>query len=304
MRHLSALVCLCLVAGCGARPPGTAETSLYDDLRAAVDSRERLDWMVDRVEIDAIAKDILRSVCQTPTDARRRLRAWLARRIEAAGGPAREQMRRDGVSLDRVGGVLTLERVAMALDYGLAHAATDCPFWLRPREDFTGVQTDDGRLVVLLESLGGFQAVLHRGDLNVGGVGGGRLLPAWGLAHDLTLALGGEVGVASTFPREGDGRQVKPVLTAAAPVLLRFAFDTWRLDAEVAATARALDDHLSDPTLGARASLGLGFSALRIASTMPYAGLWLGYERLAPFLDRGAVQYFMLGTRIGLNWDP
>lgn len=301
----TALVALALfAAACGARPEGPAADALYQDLRAIVATRQRVDWVVDRLEVEEAASDVLLSVCQTPPPARGELRAWLDRRIAAEGGPASAQYARNGGDLDALDELLTLERVRLALDYGERRAAADCPFWLRPDPGFAGVQSDANRFVLLVESMGGAQVVIEDGDATLGGVGAGRLLPAYGLGQRVTLGVGVELGVASTFPRDGGGRRLKPVATAAAPILLRVREETLRFDTEVALTARAGRGELSDPRPGGRVTQGVAIAGLRLAGAQPYGGLWLGYEWLPGDTHHRPLHRVLVGTRFGLDWDP
>jgi hypothetical protein len=295
-----------LLAGCGARPDGPVARALYDDLRTIVATKQRVDWTVDRLELEGSASDVLRSVCQSPPDARRELDGWLDLRIDAEGGPAKDQYARNGGDLDPLGEVLTLERVRAALGYGERHATADCPFWLRPDPAFAGVQSDADRFVLILESMGGPQVAIRGGDATLGGFGVGRLLPAYGVGERLTIALGVEAGAASTFPRNDDagGRQVKVVAVAGVPLLFRLRYESWRFDLEAAGTVRATRGELGGPRPGVRATTGVLLATKRLASVMPYAGLWFGYEHLPAHGGDDAVRHVVGGTRIGLDWDP
>ncbi len=295
-----------LAAGCGAHPDGPVARALYDDLRTLVATKQRVDWTVDRLELEGSASDILRSVCQTPPADRRALGGWLDLRIDAGGGPAALQYAQNGGDLGPLGEVLTLERVRAALDYGERHAPADCPFWLRPDPTFAGVQSDAARFVLILESMGGPQIALRDGETTLGGFGVGRLLPAYGVTEHLTIALGIEAGAASTFPRNEDagGRQVKVVAVAGVPLLFRLRHESWRFDLEAAGTLRATRSEVEGPRPGLRGTAGVLLATKRLASVMPYAGLWFGYEHLPANGGDGAARHLIGGTRIGLDLDP
>jgi len=78
------------VSACATLPPGRSESSLYVDVRKAVELREGTEWVVDRLEVEAVAPAAMRSACQVDAAARGRLLAWLQTQIaiEAGGGGA------------------------------------------------------------------------------------------------------------------------------------------------------------------------------------------------------------------------
>ncbi len=290
-----------LLAGCATLPEQPEERALYNDLHTIVASRERIDWSIDRLEVESLAGAGMRSACETLPARRRALRTWLDGRIAAEGGPAREAWARNGNDLDGVETTLTLERVRQVLDYAEAHAAADCPFWLRARAGFDGVHAAAGRFVLFVESMGSLQVLLGS-DANAGGHGVARIIPARGLSDRLTLGLGAELGVASTFPRDEAGRRsVRADIVAAVPVLLRVVDHTWRYDTDVAPVFRAPEEDLSATRVGARLTQGVAIAALRIAGLQPYAGIFLGYAWLP---GDGHNHVFRVGTRVGVEWDP
>ncbi len=274
-------------------------------MRAIVETRARVDWVVDRHEIAAVASTLMQSACRVPPEARDGLRRWLDDRIEALGGSARGVYEQSGGDLEAAEELLTLERVRDAAAYADRHAHVDCPFWLEPDPGFAGVQASARRFVLMAESMGSLQVLVDDGEAFVGGTGVGRILPGWGVDDRLTLALGAELGVASTFPKGDDGgRSVKPVLAGGVPLLFRVHDETLRYDTEVAFVARAPEDALSDPRFGVRLAHGIGVATLRIAGVMPYAVLWAGYTWFPPADGLGAQHVVRFGTRVGVDWDP
>ncbi|MCA9540847.1 MAG: hypothetical protein KC620_18230, partial [Myxococcales bacterium] len=227
-----------LLGGCVTLPTPPAQRALYLDLRSIVQTRARIDWVIDRVEIEAVAPALMASVCQaTPAD-RLALAGWLDRRLVAEGGPARAQWLAAGKDLGPAREALLIERISAALHYVDDHQG-ECPFWLEPDPRFAGVQANTDRIVILAESMGSGQLVLEGGELLFGGAGLARLIPAYGVSDRLTLGLGFEAGVASTFPRaEGGGRSVKPVAAAGVPFLVRVLDGTLRYDLDLAAVTR------------------------------------------------------------------
>lgn len=297
---------LLLLVACGPLPQPGPERGLYVDLRAIVETEQRTDWVVDRLELDQIGPRVLLSGCQVAPAHRQALREWLDARLVAEGGPLERAWAREQ-DLDAISEVLTLHRVRLALDYVETYAEADCPPWLQPDEAFSGVQADDGRFVLMLETLGGLDVLFGREGNGIGGGGAGRLLPAWGVDSRLTLATGIELGVSSTFPRGDEGtRVVEAALTGAIPLLARFHRGTWRFDTEIAATVRAPDRGLAveDARFGLRLGQGLGVSTLRIAGLLPYAGIWAAHEWLPAVEGERALHILRLGTRFGVNWDP
>src|SRR5688572_6438082 len=188
-----AAVGLALVAtGCGATPPRTAERALYLDLRKIVELQESDDWVVDRLEVEATSPQVMRSVCQVEAPARARLIGWLDRRIAAEGGPAEEAWRREGRDLGAITHLLRLERIRLVLSSAHASAEDDCPFWLESDPHFAGLQIDDARFVLLAQSTGSGALFFRGGETALGGSGGIQVMPAWGIAPQLTLAIGVE----------------------------------------------------------------------------------------------------------------
>ncbi len=298
-----AVALLAVAAGCGPLPPEGPGRALYTDLRAVVVHEARTDWVVDRVELEQIAPRVLQSGCQVAPEQRLALRAWVRDALQAAGGPAAASYARSQ-DLSAVQDQLVLERVAASLDYLDAHQA-DCPFWLPPDPDFAGVQGDADHFVLMVETMGGGQVVLRDGEATLGGAGGGRILPGYGLNSRLTLAAGLGLGGASTFPKDANGnRTVKPAWAFDVPVLLRVHAGTWRFDTELAATARAPFETPDSLRYGARIAQALGVTTPRVAGVMPYVMLWVGHEWLPAMNGEDAVQIMRAGTRVGINWAP
>ncbi|MBI5518254.1 MAG: hypothetical protein HY909_31070 [Deltaproteobacteria bacterium] len=301
-RH-STLLALFALAGCAsATPRGASERALYGDLRRIVESHQRTDWVVDRVEVDALAAVTLRSACQTPPAARRRLAAWLDAELARQGGTARAVYEAHGGSLSAASEALTLERVRLLSRYAEEHAAEDCPFWLTPRGRFSGVHGDARRFVVLAESLGGGGLLIRGGDVTLVGGGGVRLLPGVGVSERVTLAAGIELGGLGTLGANGESG-VQALVSGAVPVLLRLQDGSRIVDLEAALTGtwRSREQPLD---VGVRVSAGLGLVTLRVGSFMPYGLLWVGYEFQPAPQREGDAHIVQLGTRVGIDWDP
>jgi hypothetical protein len=294
-----------LLGGCATWPSDRVERALYADLARAVQLSDDTGWVVDRVQLERNAEDALRSVCQVAPAQRKGLSDWLDRQLVLAGGSAAEIFRRSGRDLGAAQAALQLERVRSLLRYADEHSATDCPFWLEPDPDFAGVQGDEGRWVVLAETFGFGSLVFEDTSAALGGGGGGRLLAGYGVARQLTLAVGAEVGGSGAFVRSAsdDKRVIETTFSAGVPLLLRLSGVSRLLDLELTPLVRFNPGTDVFPP-GFRASVGGGFSAMRTSSFMPYGLLWLAYE-FHPADNRGPADHSVhLGTRFGVDWDP
>lgn len=301
---------LCLAAllpfvlgACASLPPGRAESALYIDVRKAVELREGSDWVVDRLEVGALAAGAMRSACQVDAPARERLLAWLDAELTAAGGPAEAAYRRDRDA--SIGRLLSLERVRAVVRFADEHAH-ECPFWLEPDAAFAGVQTDAYRLVLLAESVGGGGLIVSGGQARLGGGGGGRLTLGLGLDQRVTIGVGAELGGIGSFgSADGTGgRSLVARFTAAIPLVVRITNISRILDLEVAMTTRWSASNLRLPP-GGRAAIGYGLTTVRVGPFMPTGLLYVSYEYLPPSDDGLAAEHLiMLGTKVGLDFDP
>jgi hypothetical protein len=220
------------------------------------------------------------------------------------GGSAAELYREHDRDMGAASEALALERTRALLRYAQAHAAEDCPFWLEPDPEFRGVQVDDGRFVVLAETMGFGSVLVERGEAGLGGGGGGRLMLARGFGPRLTLGLGGELGGTGAFVEDEEGaRGIETTFTAGVPLLLRLTSYSRIFDFDVAARFR-VDPGEALPPPGVRASFGAGISTMRASAFMPYGVLWLGYEYHPPFRDDPADHSIHVGTRVGVDWGP
>ncbi len=306
MRPSSLLIVLpAALLGCGtALPPAPATRSLYLDLRRVVETRQRTEWVADQAEVASLTSTTLRSACATTPETRADLETWIDAELAARGGSAEAMWRREGQSLgSATREALTLERVRLLVRNARAHAAADCPFWLRPEARFAGVHGDARRFVLLLESAGGGALVLQNGGLSLGGGGLARVLPAWGFSDRLTMGLGAELGAIGSFATSTDDRALQASISGSVPLLMRLQNATRIYDFEVAVTGRFFDG-VSRIQPGLRVSAGLGLSTLRVGAIMPLALLWVGYEVQPAYDGMPETHTFRLGTRVGLDIDP
>jgi hypothetical protein len=293
-----------LASGCATLPHEPVQRALFQDLRKSVELSDSSGWYVDKSQLQSNAEDILRSVCQVDAAKRDDLDAWLSGQIALHGGSAQRVWLEHGRDLDAADDVLALERTRLFLRYGSEHAAEDCPFWLTPRDDFKGVQSDADRWVLLAETTGYGSIVLQGDNAAIGGGGGGRLLFAHGVGSQYTLALGGEVGGVGAFvENDKGGRSLDTTFVAGVPLLFRWLRYSRILDFELAPMLR-LNPGESVLPPGFRASVGAGLATMRASSFMPYAILWAGYEFHPANHGNPADHSLHVGTRVGIDWDP
>ncbi len=292
-----------LATGCGPMPQDPVERALYDDLRLLVRTREATEWLIDDYEIQAIAPNVLRSVCQVDAPQREGLRQWLSAQILAQGGPAEQAWVRNGGDLGAISQLLSLERTLMVLEWSEGELAHRCPFFLVPQADFGGVHSNAHRWVLLAESAGGGAAYLRDGALRFGGGGSARLLIGRGLNASWSLATGAEFGGGGAFSIDDPDN---PSLSASAfvawPWLLRYRHENQVFDIDLAAIS-TFDTQRFEWPPGGRISLGAGIITPRIGSFMPTVVLQVGYELHPPAKDRGYWHGLRLGTRIGVDFD-
>lgn len=286
-------------------PEAQPERALFLDLQKTVDSRARFEWVADAVEIEAAARHTLRSLCHVDPAARARLRSWVTAEIAAQGGAAAPRYR-NGEDQDDLETVVRLERIGAILDTMEPRLASQCGFWTQPDADFAGVQTDNRRFVLMLETNGGGQVYLGRSPLTFGGAGAGRFLLGYGLDDRFTLAGGVELGASSTFPKdENTGtRSVRAAFLAGVPLLLRYARSTILWDTDLAMTVRAPEDDIEGWQYGFRLMQGFGTSELRIGNFMGYVLLTAGYEYVPANIQHETAHILRIGTRLGVDWDP
>jgi hypothetical protein len=194
---------------------------------------------------------------------------------------------------------LSLQRTRMMLQYAEANMATDCPSWLDPVEDFTGVQSDDERWVLFAETHGFASYVVNTRVPAVGG--GGRILFGRGVSTTLTFVGGGELSAGGAFIPSGmQGQGLDGTFFAAVPLVLRFSRFSHIFDFEMAPVVRVAKNTDVFPP-GIRAQFGGGFNSLRGGAFMPYYMLYAGYEFYPP--NHGHADHqIVIGTRLAVDW--
>jgi hypothetical protein len=291
-----------LASGCSALPSGQASRALYIDARKVVELGEQLEWVIDEYEIAEALPEVVPSVCETPEEDRLALMRWLDRRIAEEGGSAEAVYHANGRDIDAATDVLRLERIRALLLKAEEEAERTCPFWLEPDPEFEGAQNLDSTTIIG-ESVGSGGLIIQNGEVGVGGGGGGRLLLSYGFASRVTIATGLELGASAAFPEDEAGnRTLQAQFGGAVPILFRFWDRLSLVDLEAALAFRYVNDSIGTP--GFRVSAGYGLSSLRISRFMPYVVVWVGYEFQPEREGFGTQHSILVGTRVGINWDP
>lgn len=304
LRSLTLLLVLSSAA-CTNLPDARDARGLYIDLHKSVEYQSSVDsWAIDEFALDELRSHASLSVCTAPEGAAEELGRWINAQfdelIEPGASdleqPARLVYEREG-DTRHFSRMRRLERVRMLLDLVSASRA-DCPYWLEEDSDFAGVEPDEGRVVILGESLGGGSVRFSDGEAAFGGGAGGRLMLGYGFST-FTLALGAEVGADGYLPESEDGgRSFAGVFATGVPLLFRHT-DISRVY-DVTLSYRTL--WTDEPRHGFRVELGFGLTTPRVSGLLPYGLLWVGYE---VFPSQGSTEHaILLGTRVGFDWDP
>ena len=292
------------LVGCASTTLPRAQEALYTDLAIIVETRQRSQWVADRLEIEAASNLALRSVCRTPLETHRALSRWLEREITRLGGPSRARFIKQGRRLKGLSHLMREERIYGLLKHTMAIRAKDCPFWLRPSATFSGVHQNSYRFTLMGESMGGGTLFLRDKQVAVGGGGALRLLTAFGLSQRWTLAVGVELGGQGRFTPDGTGGQeLSADLNLAGSVLFRYQRFSQLVDIGLAVT-HYFDDEGFDHAPGARVAIGYGIATPRLGKFMPYAMLYVGYEIYPGRAIDPITHVFRIGTRVGVSFDP
>ena len=129
--------------------------SLMSDVSRIVAAQEAEEWFTDKQALRSVEEQILASVCSATPAARAWALAGFDKR-RAALGDAEESFRRAGELDDTVESALTAERRVLVLRHALARV-DECPFWIRPKPGFDGLQSDRRRITLSVESGGNVQ---------------------------------------------------------------------------------------------------------------------------------------------------
>lgn len=310
MRSLAASVCvLTLVSARGAVAQSSVPAprdaagadGLMVDVERIVDAEERGGWFTDEPRYAAVQPALLESLCRATPAARDEAAARL-RRARAAEGDPRGLFEGAGRKVTAaVERALSAERRDEAFAKARAHEH-DCPFWVTPKRDFAGRQTDRKRFTLNLESGGLLQIRETAGTLTYGGGGVIRVLGGRGFGPVSLLAGGEFAGGAMIVPGQSPSRFVVNYFPAV-PVMVRFWSGAWHYDAELAFVSLFQADNGSF-SYGGRAGFSLGVMTLRTRNILPWAGAAFAMEHYVASGGRPQADFFRGGLRVGAIWDP
>ncbi len=292
-----------LVTGARAEELSPSTEALLADIERIVDSEETTGWFLDDQAYDDIRGTVLASVCRAPVYARKQALAELERRHQEAGS-ARERFESAGrLMTSEVREALFIERELGALTLGVERSDSDCPFWVDVEPNFLGRQTDRHRFTLSLESGGSAQLRETEGSWTLGGGGLARLLAGYGLGGRATLLGGIEFGGGAMLKPHTEPTEFVINYFPAIPIVIRLRNLAWHYDFETAALALFQADNGAF-SYGVRGAFGIGLSALRARSILPWAGATVAYEYYIPSGGREAQHFIRGGLRVGFQWDP
>ncbi len=275
--------------------------SLLEDVARVVASEEVDDWFTDKEALSAIEEHLLPSVCHASEEARAGALATLQQASAVAGDP-KALFERSGRVDDGVTAALTADRRLRGFQLALARQ-NECPFWIRPKPGFHGLQSDRKRLTLSVESGGNVQFRYTQQHLTFGAGGSGRILAGWGFDGKYTLLFGPELGGSALLRPNTNASEFVINYFPAAPILLRSRALTWHYEVEAAPVALFEADN-TRLSWGARIGGAFAFTALRRRNVLPWAGLAVSYEYYFEGGGREPTHFFRGGLRIGLPWEP
>lgn len=266
MRLAPALALLCACAPTLPQEPVTR--ALVRDVERVVDVRQRVGWVVDETEIEAVLPDVLMSACRVEPATRAAGLAWLDGEVALRGGSPAEAWLRAGKNLDKIEDLLLLSRARLVLARADEWVrAGKCPFWMEPSPRFDGVQVVANRWILGAEAGGRFIVGQENGVSGFGAGGGGRVLGGYGFGERNSLFLAVEAGGGARFTKVPIGeRATIPDFLAivAVPVVGRRTFGlSGFVEAEVGFMAY-LNNVEARVEPGFRAGVALGGTFVRL----------------------------------------
>ena len=278
--------------------------SLRYDLEKIVELREQGGWAIDRLELEAMLPDALLSVCRVPQGERTATVRSYDAQIQAMGGPAAGRWRSGERDLDTLRPTIALERTRALLLAAMTRAAEDCPFYLEPSLSFRGRQRASEGVTLNAEG-GGLASVGGRaGRLRVGGGGAARISASFGLGPGWNLRIGPELGGAALVDNQLRTDDVTVDFLIALPVALRRTIGAYIVDVEAAPVIVGIPWQAAEQRWGGRVGLLVGVSALRLRELLPWTGLVIMGEAIAPRRDEGWMWSVRAGIRVGFAWNP
>lgn len=278
----------------------SATEGLLLDVRRIVTTTESSGWFLDQTAIDDAYPTLLQSVCRAHPSARVKARAHLDEAAARAGDP--EELYSTYKMSAPTEEALHARRAKLLYELTLDSAEADCPFWVEPRLEFTGRQTDFGRWTLNLETGGLLQLRQTDGTWTYGGGGGGRILIGKNFYGPLSLLFGGEFGGGAMLTPNTEPSEFVLNYFPAVPVVLRLRDGNWHYELETAAVALFQANDFSF-SYGGRIGAGIGLWALRTRSILPWAGIAVAYEHYVASGGRPMAHFLRGGVRVGFSFD-
>ena len=257
-------------------------------------------WGADRLEVDALLRDALESVCRATPERRLALLGWLEARDRALGGPVEDAWKAHGRDLDAVSELVELTRIRKLLVAAM-DAEADCPFWVEPAEPFSGRQIADDRWIFVVE-FGGRVSLTFREGVFVPAFGPatrtvvGRMFgPHWGILFGLDGAG------SALFPHSDElsSQAVRFALDLTMPIIVRYRMVNAYLEVEAGPVVRFMEDDADAPGYHVGASYALLYT--RRAFT-PGLSFGVAFEKVLPS-DGRSTYIVKAGARIVLDFD-
>lgn len=308
--HLRSVMLLALVA-LSAAPAIAAETAaaaaspnaraLVRDLGRIVALQERTGWGIDDYEFESMLPSALETMCRTPESAWGETERILADALAAAGGDPAEALKNPDVTLSDVAEMMSAWRTTELLRLALAEK-TRCPFWMKQRESFRGLHSDQGRLSLHGEGGGAIIGRFIDGKLRFGAGGGGRVTLGYGFSESWDVRGGLGFGGGALADETVQAENLEADFYIDVPVILRHSGMLWRQEIELAGIAHGIP--WKDPMqFGVRFGGLIGLGYLRVQEFMPWAGLGIYAEY--SFARNGMPDVWTLraGVRVGISWS-
>ncbi|MCO4761893.1 MAG: hypothetical protein KC502_10330 [Myxococcales bacterium] len=272
--------------------------SLVYDLTKLVRFFEQRGWTIDRYEFRRVMPEALLSVCRCDLGTRAAAAQTIQRKISALGGPSKLTWQKNGHNLGAVSETLTLERTARLLAEARRVAPEVCPYYLVRHARFRGYQIDTDHITIGAEGGGLFSLRQHQDQWLVGGGGTGRVVVSFPIDSRWKLRLGPAVGGAALVGDDVSTDNLAVDFVTSVPITARRYAGLYLYDIEVAPVALGM--WWREPVrYGARLGGLFGISAPRLRGFLPWTGLSVAMEWVAPSGDQPAQWTLRMGLRVG-----
>ncbi|MGB0591985.1 MAG: hypothetical protein ACPGU1_20070 [Myxococcota bacterium] len=287
-------------ADAGSEVAETGARVLVRDLRRVVTLSEKTGWGIDHYEYEAMLPSALESVCRTPAAGRLLAERILTEAADELGGDPAMRLVEPGVTLSDISELLSASRTAELLRQAIAEQER-CPFWMKSRDDFRGLHSDEGRVSLHFEGGGAVIGRFLDGELTFGVGGGGRLAVGYGFAESWDVRGGLGFGGGALADETVSAENIEADFYIDVPVIIRHTGVLWRQELEVAGIVHGIP--WKDPMqFGMRFGGLIGFGYLRVQEFMPWVGLGVYAEY--SFARDGMPELWTLraGVRVGISW--